>query len=78
MGADETAYTVKDLILRLDGKVDAIIEALAGKATGAEVEDLKTRVTVLETQSKTTQFILFKAIPSALAVAGALVAFFAR
>lgn len=76
--ADDTAYSVKELILRLDGKVDRLFEALAEKGNGADVEDLKTRVTVLETQSRTTQFILFKAFPAALGLGATAVALITR
>ncbi len=77
-GADDTAYTIKDLVLRVEGKVDQLIEAMATKATSAEVDNLKTRVTILETQSKTTQFILFRAAPAALGIGASIAAFLSR
>lgn len=78
MGAEDTAYTVKDLVLRVDVKLDRLIEAIAGKASAEAVDALETRVTVLETQSKTTQFILTRVVPAAAAAAGVVATLLAR
>lgn len=43
-------YTVKELLARLDAKIDGMIEMLATKAEQAELNSLSTRVANLETE----------------------------
>jgi hypothetical protein len=46
-------YTVKELLGKLDNKLDLIVAQLATKAEAHEVEDLQKRVTVLEAEAAT-------------------------
>lgn len=43
-------YTVKELLARLDNKIDGLIEMLATKAEQAELNSLTQRVSHLETE----------------------------
>jgi hypothetical protein len=46
-------YTVKEVLGKLDNKLDLIVAQLATKAEAHEVEDLQKRVTVLEAEAAT-------------------------
>ena len=47
------SYTVKELLAKLDGKVDTIILALGSKADKAELAEVERRVLALEKQTET-------------------------
>jgi hypothetical protein len=48
-GDGSVSFTVKELILQLDAKVDTLVQLVADKANTAEVTALAYRVTSLET-----------------------------
>lgn len=77
-------YTVKELLARLDAKIDGLIEMLATKAEQAELNSLSSRVAHLETeQAEILAIAVYKRwliglSVSVLGVGVALIAFLLR
>lgn len=85
-GADDNnpvvSYTVKDLINRVEAKVDLILDRLDGKADKTVVVAIEERLYAVETQcavtaavSRNTRWILVGAFPAVLGAAVAIQSF---
>jgi hypothetical protein len=46
--SETTGFSVKEMIVRLDGKLDAVLASLNSKAERSELRDLEARVSSLE------------------------------
>ena len=55
MNDQNVSYTVKELIARLEGKIDAVLAALASKADRAELHALEQRVSETEMHLRTSR-----------------------
>lgn len=83
MNGDEAGptvnYTVKELLNRMEGKLDALIEQTSGKASQVDLLRVEARVAAVEEQcavsaaiSRNTRWILVGAFPAVLAAAAAV------
>lgn len=80
-GEPAITFTVKEILARVDGKVDLILAQLAGKASLAEVDALKNRVDSLEDDlaieralAKRTARVVFYGVPGFTAFIGTALA----
>lgn len=74
------AYTVKELVARLDAKLDTIILTLAAKADKVDVDTLAGRVTAVENmqaQSRGSSTFVRWATPVVLSILALAVSFYA-
>lgn len=73
-------YTVKELVARLEGKVDRILDVLDHKVDAAVVDALTTRLEVIELDlaitkatAKKTRTLLFVGVPGFVSFIGAVI-----